>query len=85
MIIWKGREGLIQRNTDNFTGFIIQDKEEKATVWCEGAADASAGTLKAGDIYYDSDNKKYYYVDKVNKYETLPNGSSLSASSVAGW
>jgi len=28
VIIWKGREGLIQRNTDNFTGFIIQDKEK---------------------------------------------------------
>ena len=37
--------------------------------------DSSSETLEAGDIYYDSDKKTFYYVDKVNKYETRPNGS----------
>ena len=36
---------------------------------------SSVETLKAGDIYYHSDNGKYYYVDKVNKYDSVPNGS----------
>ena len=32
-------------------------------------------TLKEGDIYYHSGDGKYYYVDKVNKYDQVPNGS----------
>ena len=37
--------------------------------------DSSSETLQAGDIYYDSDQKTYYYVDKVSLYESRPNGS----------
>ena len=37
--------------------------------------DSSSKTLQAGDLYYDSDQNKFYYVDKVNLYESRPNGS----------
>ena len=37
--------------------------------------DSSSETLQAGDLYYDSDQNKFYYVDKVNLYESRPNGS----------
>ncbi|MCR5096115.1 MAG: prepilin-type N-terminal cleavage/methylation domain-containing protein [Erysipelotrichaceae bacterium] len=37
--------------------------------------DSSSETLQAGDIYYDADQNKFYYVDKVSQYESRPNGS----------
>ncbi len=37
--------------------------------------DTSSESLQAGDIYYDSDQNQFYYVDKVNTYESRPNGS----------
>ena len=36
---------------------------------------SSVETLKEGDIYHHSGDGKYYYVDKVNKYDQVPNGS----------
>lgn len=37
--------------------------------------DSSSETLQVGDIYYDADQNKFYYVDKVSQYESRPNGS----------
>ncbi len=37
--------------------------------------DSSSETLQAGDIYYNSDNNTFYYVDKVSLYESRPNTS----------
>ena len=37
--------------------------------------DSSSATLQAGDLYYDSGQNTFYYVDKVSLYESRPNGS----------
>ena len=37
--------------------------------------DSSSEALQAGDLYYDSDQNTFYYVDKVNSNESRPNGS----------